>query len=76
MRRDGCVTASVFHIRLICSAAKTFWERSLFTKPADRTWCATRAAWDFDFKRRFAGQGVHSDHGRGLSCHPHERVGF
>jgi len=38
---------------------KTFWERSLFVKPADRDVVCHASAWDVDFKEDLRLKNVH-----------------
>ena len=49
---------------------KTFWERSLFTRPRDRDVVCHASAWDVSCERRPAHQGVHRADRGGLRHDP------
>ena len=49
---------------------KTFWERSMFTKPEDRDVVCHASAWDVDMRRRPPHQDVHQDRPRGPGHDP------
>ena len=49
---------------------KTFWDRSLFTKPRDREVVCHASAWDVDNVNDLRHQDVHRHHGRGLHDDP------